>query len=225
MVNKKSIVLIHSSPAAVQPINGYYNTYAPEFEYINLLDEELLGLFREKNEASIISKIMKMIDKVIMSDQASLAVLTCTAISTSVYQKLAQECTIPVIKVDEAMAKKAIQNHSSLGVLATFRPGLDATMALLNNTMKSMNKEMTIYEAVNEAAYAALLAGNTKQHNELLIQSALEMAKLKPAAIVLSQVSMASLKADIEKLTKLPVYTSPGSSLEVIKNYFNNCEK
>ena len=70
------------------------------------------------------------------------------------------------------MAEKAVRQAHTIGVLATLRTTLDPTTVLLHEKAARAGRKVELVECLCEAAFPAVLAGDTATHDRLLAQGA-----------------------------------------------------
>ncbi len=154
--------------------------------------------------------VRRLVEQIASAEEAGAdaVLVTCSSIGpgASVAQQLFE---IPVLRIDEAMAEKAVRQAHTIGVLATLRTTLDPTTALLHEKAAKAGRKVELIECLCEAAFPAVLAGDTATHDRLLAKALVEDLK-GVDLIVLAQASMArvltTLAADV---VHAPVLSSP----------------
>jgi hypothetical protein len=214
------LAFIHTSPAAIGPLNKYYADKAPEYEIVNLLDDGILEFYRIGDEESAVDRVLDMVNASVRVYNSDAAMVTCSAVSLDAVANVASAVPIPVIKVDVPMAKKAVRSFGSIGLVVTFAPGGKAAHGLLVEMASREGTEPAIEFILVDGAYDALLSGDSETHDNLLLQ-AVSDHKDQVDAFVLSQVSMAGLQEKCEQVAGKPVLTSPKESLTAIKELFD----
>ena len=143
--------------------------------------------------------------------------VTCSSVSKEMVDSLARDFTLPVLKIDYPMARRAVGAGRRIGVAATFPPTLVPTSRLLREAAAEAGAEIEIIEEVAPDAYKALLAGDTATHDELLASAVENLQNRDVSAVVLAQVSMARTLPLISAWARVPVLTSLHTSLEAIR--------
>ncbi|MBF0432020.1 MAG: hypothetical protein HQK83_12120 [Fibrobacteria bacterium] len=210
------IAFIHTSPAAIAPLKDFYSQYWPGCSIINMLDDGLLGLFKNNDHQGAGNRIVAMINDADKAYGVAAAMITCTAVPKFMLSDIEQRVNIPVVKIDVPMTTRVVNEYQKIGLVATFRPGGEAAENLFRKTAEDLHKMSDIRFILIEEAYEALLDGNVVLHDQLLLN---ELVKYKNAvdAFVLSQVSMVELQSRVEERTGKPVFTSPRDSMNVLK--------
>lgn len=203
--------LIHASPAAIGPIVRHYRQHAPEFALINLLDDGILTYFDRAERSSAHRRIGALVSTARQEYQAAAAIVTCSSSEAEYLCRLQHEMGIPVLKIDEPMARCAAAAGRRILAMVTFEPTVETTRRLL---LAHGAKEVRV--CVVPGAYAALLNGDAAGHDRR-VMDALETAA-GCDCIVLAQVSMAHLRDEAQRRARIPVFSSLETSLAAIRN-------
>lgn len=210
------LALIHTSAAAITPMVRYYAEHEPEWRLTNLLDDGILHLFRDSREDAIEAALASLVDRA-AGYGARAAILTCSAVTPALLARLQARSPIPLIKIDEPMAREAVSQARRIGVLISFSPTLQPTISLLENTAITLGRRVEIVPQVCTTAYDALLAGDTATHDRILRSGAEQLAARPVEALVLAQVSMAHLRNGLEEALSLPVFSSLETSHAAVR--------
>ncbi len=218
---KRSVAFIHTSPAAIGPLMQFYSEAAPELEITNLLDDGILRLFRSQSLAEAQKRLAEMIRVAQEAYGAELVMITCSAVPKNMMERLRGSYALPglkpVLKIDEPMARQAVAAGKKIGVVVTFPPTLEPTRKLLTEAAEEAGVGVDIVTEVSPRAYQALLANDHQTHDELLLAAIKRLDEQKVDAIVLAQVSMARILAQLEGRVTTPVLSSLNTSLEAIR--------
>ena len=144
---------------------------------------------------------------------------TCSSVGDVVYEGRKQ-VHVPIVRIDEAMARKAVSQCSVIGVVATLRSTLDPTMRLLQIEAEKLGKTVTPVDGLAEGAYQALVEGNPELHDERIANTVTALAE-KVDCILLAQGSMARMEQKLDQMVKIPVYASPQLCLEAIREEYD----
>lgn len=211
----KTVVVVHTGPATVQPIKQQFQQILPDVRVVNLMDDSLLndvmaaGHLTEAVTGRIFSYMQ-------MGQQMGAAVVlnACSSVGEAASAARAA-ISIPIIKIDEVMAQQAVNAGARIGVVATVRTTLEPTVRLIQAKAKSAGKTIEIKEALADGAFQALLDGKSEVHDDI-VKRTIESLTDKVDVVVLAQVSMARL---IPALTgmKVPVLASPQSGVQAVR--------
>jgi Asp/Glu/hydantoin racemase len=213
----RKIVLIHASRAAVEPLMKYYPREAPELEITNLLDDGVMRLFTSDSMPRAQRRLQEMVTVGRDIYAAELALLTCSAVPRPVMAELRSSARIPLLKIDEPMARLAVRAGTRIGLIVTFPPTQSSTHKLLADAASEAGTQLEIVDELAPKALEALLAGDQSKHDTLMLAAADRLATKQVQAIVLAQVSMAHLVPRMKERLALPVFSSLETSLAAVR--------
>ena len=206
---RPTLALIHTSPTLTPAFAALCKQHLPEANFFHMVDESLI---QETIRAGRLQKstMRRVVDQVGsgFGAGADAVLVTCSSIGPAV--TLAQQLfDRPVLRIDEAMAEKAVRHARKIGVLATLRTTMDPTTALLRQKAADAGRDVELVECLCEDAFPAVLAGDTETHDRLLRKALLEDLR-GVDLIVLAQASMARVVATLEPgALQAPVLSSP----------------
>ncbi len=90
-------------------------------------------------------------------------------------------------------------------------------MNLLQSQAKQINKSVSVVDGLAKGAYQALVAGDAKLHDQLIMDVGLKLAN-EVDCIVLAQASMMRMQAKLQEETGIPVLASPPLAIPEIKS-------
>ena len=146
---------------------------------------------------------------------ADLIFNTCSSVG-DVALEAQKELDIPLVKIDDAMAREAVAKGSVIGVLATLSTTLDPTIRLLMHFAREAGKEVQVKRGLAEGAFQAVISGDRKTHDDLILKAAM---KLAPGVdlFVLAQGSMARMEKQLAESTGKSVLSSPEKGVLHVK--------
>jgi len=116
---------------------------------------------------------------------------------------------VPVLRVDQPMADKAVQMGIKIGVVATLSTTLEPTSDLVRRRAILAGKEIELTSRLCEGAFDALMSGKPELHDES-VASALKELSQQVDVILLAQASMARVVNQLsDEDKKVPILTSP----------------
>jgi len=146
--------------------------------------------------------------------------LTCSSVGPSA-DGLGAELGVTVLRVDEAMADRAVELGSSVGVAATLPTTLGPTADLIERAAGSQGRQVTVTTRLAEGAFDALRAGDGARHDALVMAALQELAS-GVDVIVLAQASMARAVGGASSLEVagrgVPILTSPRLGVERLRD-------
>ena len=205
----QTLTLIHTSPVLTPVFAALCKQHLPGVTIFHMVDESLIRdtIAHQKLRRLTIRRLIGMIESAEAAG-ATAVMVTCSSIgpAAALAQKLFD---IPVFRIDDAMAEKAVAVGRRIGVLATLRTTLDPTMALLADKAAAADRSVEIAEGLCAKAFDAVLSGDTETHDRIVSDALLEMAS-KVDVIVLAQASMARVLNNLPPgSVSIPVLSSP----------------
>jgi len=211
----EKVGFIHTALALAHLFKHQMAEVFPNVRAFHIVDESLLQDLLESGELSS-SIIRRLSAHVVLAREggADLIMVTCSSTSpgVDVARKLVD---VPVLKIDDPMAEKAVEMSDSIGVLATVKTTLIPSTELIKSKATMKDKFIRVESILCEKAFDLLLQGDREGHDRLVKDAALELAE-KIEVLVLAQASMSHLAAEIEVAAKTPVLTSPNLAMEAI---------
>jgi Asp/Glu/hydantoin racemase len=202
-----TLALLHTSPTLTPLFTSLCRQHLPETQIFHMVDESLIQqtIAAGKLQKVTVRRLVSMVESASMTGVDGILV-TCSSIGPAV-SLAARLFAFPVIRVDEAMAEKAVRQGRRIGVLATLRTTLEPTTALLREKSAAAGIETSIEESLCDGAFQAVLAGDTETHDRAVSQALAELAG-KVDLVVLAQASMARVLQQMPEL-RVPVLSSP----------------
>lgn len=202
----KRSALLHTTPVTLEIFQKHLNLI-PDIEIVNMMDDGIL------KDVMKIGGVNENINKRVMyflrlAEEADCMafIIACSSIGECV-SYCQPKSSIPVMRIDEAMAEKAVDKGPRIAVMATVNTTLEPTANLINKTAQSKGRNIKVTHCLVDGAYEALTKKNTEKHNSLVKDKLLEAAE-NHDVIVLAQASMSTLSDELGEL-KTPVLSSP----------------
>lgn len=207
----RRLTILHASRAAVDPVATFYAAQQPEWQITNILDDGIMRCLRSRDWDRAVLLLEGWAARADDSYGADAILITCSALPVESLLALKGRVGKPLFKIDEPMARLAVQTGERIGVLSTFPATRETTNDLLR--WAAGGKEITIVEELEEVALQKLLAGDERGHDEMVLATA-ERFRGRVDVLVLAQVSMARLAKEIEGRLGVPVLESLSTSLQ-----------
>ncbi len=156
-------------------------------------------------------------EHVVAAEQAGADVvqLTCSSISpcADVARRLV---SVPVLKIDEPMARAAVEGHERVGVIATNPGTLKPSAQLVRDVAADMGREVEVVAALCEGAFPAWLAGDREKHDRIVRDHLLDLMD-RVQVVCLAQVSMSRIVETLDEAQMtVPVLSSPRPAMETL---------
>jgi Asp/Glu/hydantoin racemase len=215
----KTLALIHTSFVFLNMETSLMKMLSeamPDVRLVNIVDDSLLAdVLKEGKVTPAITR--RMCHYVLAAEQtgaqAILSLCSTMGDTIDVTRKLV---SIPIMKIDEAMAEKAVAEGEKIGVLATVSTTLDPTIRLIHSKGGDINKQVKTERLLCEGAFQILMSGDNAKHDQMVMEKASSSAN-RVDVFVLAQASMARLESQISQRVGKPVFSSPRLCVERVK--------
>ncbi len=206
------IALIHALAHSVAPINDELARAWPEAVRMNLLDDSLSADLARSGAGldEAMHRRFETLATYAESTGAQAILFTCSAFGPCIEAVAARRPRMPVLKPNEAMIQEAVAHGGHIGLVASFAP-----------TLASMPPEFppgtALLTRLAEGAMDALDRGDGAGHDERVVEAARWLAGQGCGVIALAQFSMARAQRAVHEAVGLPVLTTPGSAVRVLR--------
>lgn len=225
MEYKKHIVVLQTSFAKREDTIAYLEKHLPGIRIDFITDSSLLPDIRKAGAAT--QPVIQRMTLYAMAAEAMGADLILNSCSTvgEVADIYSLVVSVPVIKIDDEMAKQAAELGDNIALIATLPTTLGPSRRAIERYGRKIGREIKFTEFLDQPAWEALSTGDSKRHNEILIESIRKLDEQNFDAIVMAQVSMRALLPDLTG-TKTPVLCSFYTGLDaVIDKVKKMCEQ
>ncbi len=213
----KTVFAIHTTPVLVEVLRKLFPEILPDVRLVNVVDDSLLADVRTAG-GLIPSVTRRIIGYGTLAESSGAdAILSCCSSVGEAADLLSQTVSIPVVKIDNRMAEQAVESGSRIAVVATVATTLDPTERLIHRKAHEKGRSVTTRRYLAGSAYDALMAGNSEEHDRLLLAE-IERAMSENDVVVLAQGSMARLAPMLPRHS-VPVLSSPRSGVEALREY------
>ena len=208
-MKRKVLGLIHTSATLVPVFQQLCREKMPGVDVFNIADDSLIKDVIARGELTPLTS-RRVADHVLSAEAAGadFILVTCSSIGRAV-EAAALRTSVPVLRVDQPMADKAVGLGKRIGVVATLSTTLEPTADLIRRRAQVAGREVSVVTRLCEGAFEALMAGDTAKHDAAVTAALLALAP-ETDVIVLAQASMARVAAGLGKLkTGTPILASP----------------
>lgn len=214
----KKIAVLHTSFVFVQVepiINDLIAELIPDAEVVHFVDSDVLAtVVREQGISEKSELRMVRLAEAAEAADADIIFSACSSLGPAL-TVAAGAVGIPVIKIDDAMARKAAMEGTRIGVLATVPTTLRPTSDLIQEQADRIGRSVEIQQRLCAGAFDVLMGGDRERHDAMVTEQALELAT-QVDTIVLAQASMNRLASVLQERTGLPVLSSPRMGVEYL---------
>lgn len=204
----KKLVAVYTGQGLAEPLARLIQAELPNVQLVNIIDD---GLIHDVIKASGVTKpIARRLVKyyqIAAEIGADLILNTCSSVG-EVVELGRQTVDVPIVRIDEPMAREAAANYQRIGVIATLPTTLRPTARLVQAQAHAMGREVTIVDGLADGAYQALISGRAEEHDKRIMDVGRSLAQ-KVDCIVLAQASMMRMQQTLVEAAQLPVLSSP----------------
>ncbi|MBE6631882.1 MAG: aspartate/glutamate racemase family protein [Ruminococcaceae bacterium] len=221
---KKSIAIIETSAVSLNELKNLCAEIIPEVQVTSIVDESLI---REVNANGGPTTGVKrrMLNYYLQAQSLGVdAILNQCSSVGEVADQIKPFLDVPIVKIDEAMARKAVSLGKKIAVIATVATTVGPSVRLVEEMAKEVGKEIEIdTHLVKDAMMILIEKGDAETHNKMVLGE-VEKAALTNDVIVLAQGSMTVLLPLLGHIEK-PVLTSPRLAIEYLKEVLYGKDK
>lgn len=210
----RRLALVHTVAGLVPRFRELATELMPDVETFDIVDETLLRDASREGRVSL-DTARRLFAHLAAAERhgADAIVVTCSSVG-AVVDAARPFAGVPLLRIDQAMAERAVSVGRRIGVLATLTSTLAPTAALIRRTATEASRDAEVRERVCDGAFEALRAGEVDGHDELVREGLRELIGWADV-IVLAQASMARVVdslSDDERRT--PILSSPRLGME-----------
>jgi Asp/Glu/hydantoin racemase len=210
----KRLGLIHTSATLVPIFTELCRERLEGVDLFHITDDSLIKDVIAKGRLT--PRIARrVVDHVAWAEDtgADVILVTCSSIGAAV-EAAVPLTGVPVLRVDQPMADRAVASGSRVGVIATLPTTLEPTADLIRRRAAAAGKSVDVTARLCEGAFDALMGGDAARHDGI-VASALGTLSREVDVIALAQASMARV---VEGLAaedrRVPILASPPLAIE-----------
>lgn len=213
----KTLALIHTASFLAPIFTQLCQDTMPDVKIFNIVDESLIKntIAANKLTANTSRRLAGYVQSA--EDAGADAVLvTCSSLGPAV-EASRPFVKIPVLRVDQPMADKAVSIAQKIGVIATLPTTLEPTSALVRARALAQGRDIEIVEHLCAGAFEAVAAGDADMHDQIVAAGLRELMS-RVEVVVLAQASMARVVDTLSEAEMIvPVLSSPQLGVEAAK--------
>jgi Asp/Glu/hydantoin racemase len=215
-MKQKTLGLVHTSATLVPVFAQLCKEKLAGVNVLNIVDDSLVkGIIAA---GSLTPTIARRVAGYLESAElagADYIMVTCSSIGPAV-EAAAKLIGVPVLRVDQPMADKAVVTGKKIGVIATLRTTLEPTADLIQRRADNAGKKIEVTSKLCEGAFEALMSGDAATH-DTKVAAALKELSQQVDVIVLAQASMARVVDTLKPEDKcVPILASPGIAVDYL---------
>ena len=208
-MSQKTLALVHTSATLVPVFAELCNQHLPDVKVFNIVDDSLIKNTIACGELTpATSRRVATYAGAAQDAGADYILFTCSSIGPAV-ETAATLANVPVLRVDQPMADKAVSIGKKIGVIATLSTTLEPTSDLVRRRALAVGKEIELVSRLCEGAFDALMSADTTTHDRMVSEALKQLSK-EVDVILLAQASMARVVTTLsEEDKRVPILTSP----------------
>ena len=210
---ERKVAVIHTTVVTCDGINSRLKALVPDAEVMNIVDDSLLN--DVKKEGMLTKEVTRRLLTYALEAQdwgAELILNACSSVGegVDVIRPLLQ---IPYLKIDEPMARFAVEKGEKIAVYGTVKTTLEPSARLISRIAEAEKKKVVVDSYLASDAFEALtVEKNQEKHNQIL-ESLIRNTGNQYDVLVLAQASMGVLIPCLADITK-PILSSMDSGVE-----------
>ena len=209
----KKVYIIHTSLVSHAELNALFAELVPDAKIHNIVDDSLLHDVMQNGGITpkVVSRMCAYVQAA-AANGADLIFNQCSSVGEAA-DIAAKLVSVPVLKVDAAMAEKAVELGRKIAVVATVRSTMRPSCNLVRSKAAEAGKQIDVVEYLVDGALDVLMKEkNREKHNAMVLES-VRKAEEECDVVVLAQGSMTVLLPELQDVKK-PVLTSPRLGVE-----------
>jgi Asp/Glu/hydantoin racemase len=213
-MKKKRLGLIHTSATLVPVFAKLCDEKLSNVDVFNIADDSLIKEVIAHGEITA-SVSRRVVGHVVAAEAAGaeFVLVTCSSIGPAV-EVAATMVDIPVLRVDQPMAERAVSLGPRIGVAATLPTTLVPTANLIERRAAAAGRQIKMCSRLCAGAFEALMGGDAARHDAMVAAALRELAA-EVDVIVLAQASMARVADGLdESARRIPILASPAIAIE-----------
>src|SRR5262245_10412993 len=168
MMRRKKLGLVHTSATLVPVFAQLCKEKLPGVDVFNIADDSIVkGIIAAGGlTAQISRRVAGYLESAELAG-ADYIVVTCSSIGPAV-EAGAKLIGVPVLRVDQPMADKAVASGKRIGVIATLSTTLEPTADLVLRRAEKAGKKIELTSRLAEGAFDALMSGDAAKHDAMV---------------------------------------------------------
>ncbi len=218
----RNLAFLHTVPFLVEPFTRLAAENLPGVGCFHVVDDGILKeVFRDGVLAPKV--LRRILQQAVLAGEAGAELIVFTCSSTSPAVDFVRPLSgVPIMKVDEPMAERAVQLGSRIGVLTTAKTTLEPSANLIKSEAQRQGKSVRVDARLEVEAFEARLAGKVAEHDRIIRKACAELAA-ENDVVVLAQASMAHLAESLCEEVGRPVLSSPPLCMDKLKKLVGGC--
>ena len=216
MSNQPRLAILHTVPVTISSLSGLCSSLLPGVKVNHYLDDSVLQLINADGGISAGARYrFQSLIALAAAAKPDVILSACSSVG-GMLEEARELFSVPLVRIDEPMARLAAEKKTSIMVCATVNSTLEPTLALIRRYADPAVR----VESMLIAEAGKLLASGDKEAYLALIASRLTEAAESCQTVVLAQASMAEAVQRMPAALQGRFLTSPESGVAALQTYF-----
>jgi len=218
----KRLALLHTVLFLADVFKKKIAARYPDLDSFHVVDESLLPELMRSGGVMTPGLVRRIAVQAGLARDAGAGLILFTCSSTSPAVDLVRPLIdVPIIKIDDPMAVRAVQLGERIGVVCTAKTTFLPSQNLIRQHAAGLGRSVRVQARLESAAFDAIMAGDRIRHDEIVKQAATELSR-QSDVVVLAQASMAHLVPELSESLKVPVLAGPDLCVEALADYLED---
>ncbi len=217
----KRLAVIHTVLFLADFFKKKLAEHYPKLESFHVVDESLLkDLIRADGLTPKIIRRVAMQAGLARDAGAQAILFTCSSTSPAV-DVIRAMLDIPILKIDDPMAEKAIQLGKKIGIVCTASSTEVASKKLIEAHAAKQRKDVEVVVHLESEAFEAVMKGDKTRHDQLVSDAVKRFSEMTDV-VLLAQASMAHLAPSLNEALEVPVLASPDLCVTALVDFLKD---
>jgi hypothetical protein len=210
-----TVTIVHTSFVSIRDLTALFADLGPDVRLRHMVDDGLLPEVIENGcvTARVRARLLACF-RVAAEDGCDVILSQCSSVG-EVAELVGSGLGVPVLRMDEPMARRACELAGRVAVVATLRSTLEPTRRLVESSARTLGARVEVETCLVEGAFELLRDGDTAAHDRKVRDAILQQTE-GVDVVVCAQGSMAAaldrfgeLRGSGAAQRCVPVLTSP----------------
>ena len=212
----KSIAIVQTSAVSSKELKRLCDEIMPEVKVYQIIDDSLIPEVNANGGPTAgVRRRLYQYYQAAASLGVDLILNQCSSVG-EVADSLRPFVDVPIVKIDEAMARKAVSLGKKIALIATVQSTVGPSARLIESEARKAGADVSVTRCLVDGAMMILIEkGDVETHNRMVIDT-VKKAAGDHDVVVLAQGSMVVLEPLVKDIQK-PVLTSPRLGVEYVR--------
>ncbi len=204
--------MVHTVHRVIPSLAALARELLPDVAQLHYLDESVLqdAIAQDGLSPDIYRRVGQLV--MLAAERSDVVLVTCSSIGPCA-EIAAQMTRVPVLRIDEPMARQATVCGDRVGVIATLGSTLEPTAHIVERCAQEAGRQVSVQRVLCPGAFEAAAEGRQEEHDRIVLAGLQQLLDQGVSAIVLAQASMARVADLLPQPTATPILSSPRSGI------------